>query len=118
MKFLLIPSALWVVFFGGELAHAENCQILRVIAQARATPSGFLIVVAEGSKSEKQLKIPIKEEPKLVPYLELPITAWVRVTQPWDGTRVTVDSIEKIKLRVPDPLRESSKKLIQSSRCK
>ncbi len=106
LTFIAVLSLLSAPFALGKRAAKTECRVYTVNGVIRGSAQGFQIVQAEGTRSARTFLVPLQEEPALLPYIDAPVTAHVRVTQAFDATQVTLDRIEKIELRVPDPIRE------------
>ena len=99
--------------------HAFACGIYQVNGMVRGDKSGNKVVVAEKSKSETTLTTNHREEFKLLPYLNLPVTLSVLILKPFDGTQAEVEKIQSIELRAADPhkINDSKMSLTQEMKC-
>lgn len=102
-------AADWTGFKGCGQYEANG--VVRIL---KHTPT---MVLNEGTMSEIKLTVPVKSEPKLSPYIDLPFAAVVKISS-MNGSLGKAD-IEKIDSRLPHPLnpRDTGIKFLKKSEC-
>lgn len=105
----LSHAASWTGYKGCGLYEAKG--VVRII---KHTPT---IVLNEGTNSEIKLTVPVKNEPVLSPYLDLPFTAEVKISS-MDGS-LGKGEVQKIDSRLPHPLnpKDTGLKFLKKSEC-
>ncbi|MFA6236939.1 MAG: hypothetical protein WC635_06390 [Bacteriovorax sp.] len=90
-------------------AHAQDwtkisaCGEYQVRGVARSIKNSLVIVVNEKSRSEIIVKVPVRNEAYLAPYLDKPMEALVLFAKKAAGAEVN-GKIKEVKPRLPNPI--------------
>jgi len=82
----------------------QGCGEYLVAGTVHTSKQGFFIIINEKTQSEYTFKSPIKEEPKLAPYINRPMKGKMLVTKMINGTIGEFKSVSELDLRIPNPL--------------
>lgn len=117
MKIELMSSLIVFTFLSGP---AQACGLYELEGFVREHKGRAVIFVNEKSKSQVTITAPVNWEAKLYAYMNRPVTATILIDKKFDGTKGSLTAINKIELRVPDPVYHPVEKLkvLKQARCK
>lgn len=88
-----------------SFAELSDCGEYEVRGIVRSNDKGYGIVVNEKTMSEMTIALPLREQLKILPYADKPMSAVMVLDKKFDGTKGESDNLISIKNRIPDPLR-------------
>lgn len=102
-----------------SMAALSECGEYEVRAVVRAKETSYEIVINEKTRSELNIALPLKEQLKLLPYANKPMTAVLLLDKKFDGTNGRSEKVISIKSRIPDPLKpdDTGLSLLKKTNC-
>ncbi len=103
-----------------SLAELSDCGEYEVRGIVRAKEKGYGIVVNEKTMSEINISLPMKEQLKILPYVDRAMSAVVLLDKRFDGTKGESENVMSIKTRIPDPLKpaDTGLSLLKKTKCR
>lgn len=113
IRYLLITYISF--FFHISIAFSSQCTLVKMDGTiVRNEKMGLLIIVNQGTKSEKSYTVERKLQPKLTPYIDHRFGGLFEVRSFLDGTRDHIYDIQKIDYFKVNPLKDATMKHIEN----
>ncbi len=112
---------LFTIVFSTNNCFSIDCGNYYISGIARKIGFQAYVLVNEKTASEIKLLIELKETPKIVPYINSPISLEALIKGKANGTLATISDLKKITRRVPSPLAippDSGMSLLSTTSCK
>lgn len=74
----------------------------------RANDNELSLVINEKTKSEYIISMPMREQAKVAGFIDRDVAAEILVEKKFNGQKVMAYKIDKVELRLPDPLNPAS----------
>jgi hypothetical protein len=114
----------WGLVFINALYASEECGEYKISGIVRMINNSPVIIVNEHSLSEQNFRVPILEEPKIVPYIDSFFELSASLDKKMDGTKGKLSNLNVIGRKLHSPLHHSTDKqqtglqLIKPQACK
>ncbi len=102
---------IFIILFIPMFASAEiltTCGQYSANGVIRSKDNELIFVVNEKTKSEYIILMPIREQAKIAGYIDRDVAALILVEEKFNGQKVMAHKIDKVELRLPDPLNPAS----------
>lgn len=118
MQILLIFTAFISLATASDWTGFKGCGLYKIDGVVRFKNNVPVMVVNETTKSEITLTVAIKNEPKLAPYIDQPISAQMNLTKPMNGS-LGFGEVVEINSRLPHPLnpQDTGLHFVKSGEC-
>lgn len=95
-----------------SIAGLSDCGEYEVRGVVRAKLKNYEIVVNEKTMSEINIAFHLRQQLKLLPYINRPVTIALILDKKFDGTKGISEKIISVKKRIPDPLKSGDTGLV------